>query len=95
MELTDKEEKLVKKIKKDFPEFFDGAQGLTTGEIEQKLKTHAKHREEIISSRENNVKLNAAKKEVRDLDAPFRDGLKAVNLRTKYLYLLMRQKGGA
>lgn len=91
--MTEKEEKLVKKIQKDFPDFYDALQSASTDDLKEKLSTHAKHREETLKSREECVPLNEAKEKVKEMNGPFNDTLKALNLRSKYIYMLMKEKG--
>lgn len=95
MAMTEKEEKLVKKIQKDLPEFYDSLQGLTVDELKEKLATYAKHREETIKFKEDNAEIKNAREKLSELEAPFKERLKEFNLRTKYIYLLMQEKGGA
>lgn len=90
-----KEEKLIAKIQKDFPEFYDSVQSLSVEELSEKLKNHAKHREETLVAQENCTPLNEAKEKVKELNAPFKDTLSALKVRSKYLYYLMKEKGGA
>lgn len=91
--MTEKEEKLVKKIQKEFPDFYDSLQTADLDDLKAKLTTHAKHREETEKAKEECVPLNEAKDKVKELQGPFNDTLKALKLRMKYIYLLMNEKG--
>lgn len=91
--MTEKEEKLIKKIQKDFPEFYQSLQSSSLDELKAKLTTHAKHRENTLKAREECEPLQAAKETARELAAPFNETLSNISMRTKYIYLLMREKG--
>jgi hypothetical protein len=95
MSRSAKEEKLIAKIQKEYPDFYDSLQSLTVDELQEKLASHAKHREETLKAKEDCVPLNEAKELVAEISGPFNDTLKMLSLRSKYIYLLMQEKGGA
>lgn len=91
MELTDKEEKMKRKAQKDFPEFTDIADRLTSDDLEKKLLEYAKYREETLQAQSKDDELNKAKEQVSYLNGPYKDTLGALKLKSAYIHLLLQE----
>jgi len=90
-ERTEKEEKLMSKVQKKFPEFTDmvdteGSQDI----LEQKLLTYAKHREDTLHHQTNNAELNSAKAQVSELNSLYKPTLDAIKVKSAYLHILIK-----
>ena len=90
-ELTEKEEKLVKKAQKDFPEFTDVVDRLSLDQLEGKLLEYAKYREETLQAQAKDPDLIKAKEDVTFLNGPYKDTLGALKLKSAYLHLLLQE----
>ena len=83
-----------KEVEKNYPEFVDVVAGLNIQELEKRILMYTKERENVLDSKEKDetlIKTAALKKE---LEAPYRDSIKAISLKTKYLFQLLSEKGG-
>lgn len=90
-----KNKKDVKQVvQKEYPEFVDAVQSLTTVELEMKISDYAKHQEEIVTAKENDEELTQISERKSELEAPYRDAKKANNLKMRYLIALLKDKGG-
>jgi hypothetical protein len=93
---------MAKKGKKNFREIVESehqewvstVQGLSIEELDNMILRYAKYREEIKEAREKDEQLNQAKELVKELSAPYRENLKINEQKTKYLIMLLGEKGG-
>ena len=93
---------MAKKGKKSLRETVEGehqdwvstVQGLSIDELDKMILRYAKYREEIKEFREKDEQLNQAKELVKELSAPHRENLKINEQKTKYLIMLLGEKGG-
>ena len=83
------------KVEKDYPEFSTEVAGLSIDELNSKLASLAKGLEDSENHKDDNEDLNNAKALASELAAPYRDVKKAVQLKSKYVIALLREKGGA
>lgn len=61
--------------------------------LNKKLLSLTKHRQEILSSRAEDEDLKRAKEEVKGLDAPYKEQLKMNEKLTRFVSLVMKDKG--
>lgn len=69
-------------------------QGLSVSELETMLLRFAKYRQEIKDFKEADEQLKEAKELVKHLSAPHNENLKGNEQKTKYLIMLIGEKGG-
>lgn len=71
-----------------------GIQSMSTSELDNMILRYAKYREEIKEFRDKDEELARAKDLVKELNAPHRENLKINELKTKYLIMVLGEKGG-
>jgi hypothetical protein len=81
-------------VESEHQEWVSTVQGLSIEELDNMILRYAKYREEIKESREKDEQLNQAKELVKELGAPYRENLKINEQKTKYLIMLLGEKGG-
>lgn len=81
-------------IQKQFPEFIDAVDGLSTDEIEKRISGYAKESQNVDDAKDADEGLADAKAQVAELSAPYKDAKKAINLKIRYLIQLLKDKGG-
>jgi hypothetical protein len=86
---------VTKQVQENYPEFADEVNGLSIDQLNNKLASLAKGLEESESTKENDEDLERAHSLASELGAPYRDVKKAVNLKTKYVIGLLKDKGAA
>jgi outer membrane murein-binding lipoprotein Lpp len=95
-----KKEKLTKEQKwvQANQEFVDGVAGLSVADLNSKLSTLSKNAEEVRegveAAMEPGQALYEAKHEYDQLKAPFNDAKKLLKQKTKFVYKLLKDKGG-
>lgn len=82
------------KVQAEYPEFVDSVMGLAVDALEKRLSDYAKHRDEVEESKKADGDLEQAKAVVSEMSAPYNDALKAINLKSKYIVALIKEKGG-
>lgn len=82
------------KVQGEYPEFVESVMGLTVEALEKRLSDYAKHRDEVEESKKADEDLETAKAVVAEMAAPYNDALKAINLKSKYIVALVKEKGG-
>lgn len=79
-------------------EFVDSVVGLSISDLNGKLSTLSKNQEEVAESLEEALEpgnaLYAAKQEYDSLKGPFTDAKKLLKQKSKYVYRLLKSKGG-
>lgn len=83
------------KVQGEFPEFADEVASLGIDELNTKLASLAKGLEESEQAKESDEELAKTRELATELAAPYKDIKKAVNLKTKYVISLLRDKGAA
>lgn len=86
---------VMKQIQENYPEFADEVNGLSAEQLNNKLASLAKGLEESENSKEIDEELQRTRALATELAAPYRDVKKAVNVKTKYVISLLRDKGAA
>jgi hypothetical protein len=81
-------------VQKQFPEFPEVVDGLSLEDLEKRISTYAKEAENIEDAKEADEGLAAAKDQVAELSAPYKDAKKAIRLKIRYLIQLVKDKGG-
>lgn len=89
-----KEEALKTKVQTDYPEFTDSVDSLPVDKLEENMLRYAKYREETEMAKKKDEGLEKAKNEVKELQAPYNETLKALKLKMAYLMLLIEDKKG-
>ena len=89
-----KELALKTSVQKNYPEFTDTVDSLNLTDLESNLLRLAKYREETEMAKKKDAKLEAARAEVADLQAPYNDALKALKAKMAYLCLLIQDRKG-
>lgn len=89
-----KELALKTKAQKDYPEFTDSVDSLKLAELESNLLRLAKYREETEMAKKKDEALEKARAEVKELQAPYNDALKALKIKMAYLGLLIQERKG-
>jgi hypothetical protein len=82
-------------VEKNYPEFAEELTGATTEQLNNRLATLAKGLEESEQAKENDGELEKTRLLASELSAPYRDIKKAVQLKSKYVIGLLRDKGAA
>lgn len=80
------------KAQKEFPEFTDSVDSLKLQDLETNMLTLAKYREETELAKQKDEALAKAKEEVKELQAPYNDALKALKIKMAYLGVLIQEK---
>lgn len=75
-------------------EFADEVRGQSVQALEARITRMQKDLDESEEHRAQNVSLNNAKDEVKELSGPYNDVRKAVKLKTKFIIELIKEKGG-
>ncbi|MDD5650820.1 MAG: hypothetical protein PHF86_10470 [Candidatus Nanoarchaeia archaeon] len=83
---------LIKKVRKDYPDFVNAVANLQLKELEKTFNIYSKHREETQQAKENDVQLVEISEQKAELEAPYSDALKALKLKLTYLYFLIKEK---
>lgn len=86
---------LAAQIKEAFPEFYDSIHSGTSEELDVTLAKFAKHLQEVSESKSADEKLEEAKKLVAFLSEPYRDAKKALQLKSRYIISILRERGHA
>jgi hypothetical protein len=82
-------------VQKEYPDFVDAVNGLSVAELEQRLLAYAKERENVRESKEADEKLREVSELKSEMEGPYKDVQKAINLKSRYLIASIKDKGGA
>lgn len=97
-ELSENKEiiKLEKKLRSEpgGKDYIDELRASGIGELEFKLKELAKHKQAIITTRDNDDELKSAKSHAKVLAAPYGEQLKGNDLRSRFIGLLLQEIEG-
>lgn len=85
---------IQEKVQGEYPEFVESIMGLSVEQLEKRLSDYAKNRDEVEESKKADEELEAAKATVAEMAAPYSDALKAINMKSKYIVSLIKEKGG-
>jgi FtsZ-binding cell division protein ZapB len=89
-----KELAIKNRAQKDFPEFTDSVDGLSVGDLESYMLIMAKYRDEVDLSKQKDEELARLKEQIKDIQAPYNDALKALKTKMAYLGVLIQEKKG-
>ena len=81
------------KVLKDLPEFKETADSSSSEDLKKIILTCQGNIFNIEKEKEQDIKLNAAKENVKEFSAPFRDALKVQTAKVKYALFLLEGKG--
>lgn len=84
---------IMKKVAKEFPEFVDSVNGLTTEEINGRLAQAVKDLQEANESEEADDALTQLRNDARSAGAPYRELRKAIKLKSGYLIATLKERG--
>ena len=87
--------KLEKKMQKEYGEFCDAVQGLSASDLEAKVLEYTKESERVLNALKTSQAIKDAAANLKELKAPYTDGLKAIKLKVRYMLALSCDKGGA
>jgi superfamily II RNA helicase len=82
-------------VEKKYPDFADTVLGLSVEDLEKRLSTYAKERDNVREAKENDEKLEEIANLKSELEAPYKDATKAIDLKSRYIIQLIKDKGGA
>lgn len=89
---VDKEELLKTKVREQMPEFTDAVDNAPLAKLEAEMLKYSNYREETEMAKQKDEGLAKAKNEVKELQAPYNETLKALKMKTAYLGLLIGEK---
>lgn len=91
-----RDEELEKKVFKlaGGKEFKEEVDRLSVSQLNERITKMQKQLQESEEHKEQNVALQNAKAEVKELSGPYNDVKKAVSVKTKYIIALIKEKGG-
>ncbi len=82
------------KIEKELPEFINEVVGLSVEQLNSRLSQLAKDYESIEEAKKADEGLEEARNTAKELGAPYREGKKAVRMKSAYIVALIKEKGG-
>lgn len=82
------------KVAKQYPDFVNEVETLTVDQLKARIVSYQQQLEESEAHKRENEDLNAAREEVKLLSGPYRDVKQAVNLKTRYIIELLKEKNG-
>lgn len=85
---------LTQTVMADFPEFADEVQALPdAAQLNARLASLSRDLNAVSEAKGADEDLRQAKEHSRELGAPYRDAAKALNLKSKFIILTMRNRG--
>lgn len=84
---------IVEVAQKELPEFVAEVDGLSQEALNSRLAELAKGLAAIQTAKEDDEELEEAKEKASELAAPYRDGVKALTLKSRYIISLLSDKG--
>lgn len=85
---------LREKVESQFGDWTSTVQGLSIQELDAQILRYTKYREEIKESKTKDEQLLKTQELLKELSAPYKDAVKATELKTQYLIMLLGEKGG-
>lgn len=83
------------KVQKKYPEFVAEVDGLSLDDLSGRISRLAQANADNSEARENDEELAEASSLHSELKAPYEDAKKAIQLKSRYLRNLIKEKGGA
>jgi hypothetical protein len=83
-------------VQKDYPDFADAVAGLSVADLEARLLSYAKEVEKLSEAKKEKIgaRLEDLAAQKKELEGPFKDAAKAIRLKSRYLLMLISEKGG-
>jgi len=81
---------LEKKLKSD--SFASELRGMTVKELEFKLLQLSNHREEIVTTKNDDDQYQSAKELVKEMAAPYNEQMKMNKIKSRFIHLLLKEK---
>lgn len=79
-------------VREEMPEFVDEVASLTADQLNSRLAQLAKDTESLLDAKEADEGLNEARETASQLAAPYKDGVKMIRLKTRYLLSLLKER---
>ena len=85
-----------KTVQKEYPDFADAIAGLSVAELESRLLGLAKENEKLADIKEEKIgqRLRDLGDQKKELEGPYKDTSKAIRLKSRYIMMLIGEKGG-
>lgn len=84
--------KLKKKMQKEYPNFVEVTDVMTLSELKKSMSKYANYAEETKLALKCDEEINNHKEVVKELSAPYKDALKALNAKMAYVHIAMKDK---
>lgn len=81
-------------VQKKYPDFAEAVDGLAVNDLENRLLNYAKERENVRAAKEADEKLEEVCSLKSELEGPYKDSQKAIDLKSRYIIALIKEKGG-
>lgn len=85
---------IKKEIQNKHSDFAEAVDRLSVSDLEQRLLNYAKETERVIAAFENDQEIIALSEKLKELKGPYNDTKKALQLKMRYINLLIAEKGG-
>lgn len=82
------------KVQKKFPEFVKEVDGLSVEELSARMSRYAQGLADNAEAKENDAELAEVAERHSFLKAPYEDAKKAIQLKSRYIRNLIKEKGG-
>lgn len=92
--MSDNSELKKTKVQKQFPDFVEMVDSMNVEALETRLNIYAKEAQKVKNAQEEDVDLKNAKDLVTELNAPYKDAKKALEMKMGYIITLIGEKGG-
>lgn len=80
-------------VKENHPEFADEVAAANTEQLNERLAELAKGREQINDTKDADEEYKEAKETAATLGAPYKDGIKVVSLKSRYIIAILKDRG--
>lgn len=84
---------VTEQVQENYPEFADEVNTLSTEQMNDRLATFAKHREEVQDTKDADEGLQEAREKAKELAAPYIDAQKAIRLKSKFIIGILKDRG--
>lgn len=81
-------------VQKKYPDFAEAVIGLAVNDLENRLLNYAKEREKVRDAKEADEQLQEIVNAKAELEGPYKDAQKAIDLKSRYIIALIKEKGG-
>jgi hypothetical protein len=81
-------------VQKKYPDFVEAVDGLSVSDLENRLLNYAKERENVRAAKEADEQLQRVLEAKTELEGPYKDSTKAIELKSRYIIALIKEKGG-